>query len=609
MSGIVGFIGQRADAAEILDEMCKRIAHRGPDGVGCYHNGPFALGHRRLHVSQTAEVQPLCSEDERFAVALDGEIYNAAALQTQLEQAGYHFSPNPGPAEVLLHGYQAWGEEVLEKLRGMFAFALWDAQTQSLFCARDPFGIKPLYYYQNEEGELLFGSEIKSFLPHPGFHKALNENQLELYLSFQYSPGEDTFFQSVKKLLPGHWLRWQAGGYTVQSYWQPSFAPQQLYSRTDWEHKIEETLQQSVEIQKAQLGSVGSFLSSGVDSSYLASLSESKRTYTAGFVNNLYDETAGAAEFSKILGAQHRVRTIDPEEYWEELPRIQYYMDEPLADAAAAAFYFVSREAAQQDRVCFSGEGADELFAGYNIYQEPFTALWYEKLPASVRYTLGRAAEQMPPVKGRNFLVRRAVSLPERYIGPTDLMGETEKKRLLRQYQGTVLPTDLTRPYLEQSVGQDPVTRMQLIDMNLWLAGDILLQADKMSMASSLEVRTPFLDQEVFQLARRIPVQYRVDANGTKQAFRGAAASRLPRSVTTKKKLGFPVPVRAWLREEPYISQVREAFQSPAAQQFFHTHMLMRLLDQHVSGRRDNWRQIWCVYVFLVWYAEYFEKR
>ena len=609
MSGITGCIGQRVDVKEILDQMCENIVHRGPDGVGFYCNGPVAMGHRRLNVSSSVEIQPVCSEDTRFAIVLDGEIYNIAVLKNQLEQAGHHFSVHPGPAEVVLQGYQEWGQAVLEKLRGMFAFAVWDVQNQSLFCARDPFGVKPLYYYQNEEGEFLFGSEIKSFLAHPGFHKELNESQLELYLSFQYSPGENTFFRGVKKLLPGHFLHWQAGGYTVQSYWQPSFASQQVYSRTDWEHKIDETLRESVTTQQAGIPTPGSFLSSGVDSSYLASLSGTKQTYTVGFTDSYYNEAEGAATISQMLGAEHQVCTVDPEAYWAELPRIQYHMDEPLADAAAAAFYFGSREAAKQSRVCFSGEGADEFFAGYNIYQEPFTALWYEKLPAALRRCLGHVAEKMPHVKGCNFLVRRSISLTERYIGPTELMRENQKKQILRHYQGKVLPMDLTRPYLEQSVGQDTVTQMQLIDLNLWLSGDILLQADKMSMASSLEVRTPFLDQEVFQLARRIPVQHRVDANGTKLAFRGAAASRLPHAVTAKKKLGFPVPVRAWLRQEPYVSQVREAFQSPTAQQFFHTDVLLRLLNQHVSGHRDNWRQIWCVYVFLVWYAEYFEKR
>ena len=508
-----------------------------------------------------------------------------------------------------MHGYEEWGEGMLQKLRGMFAFAIWDEKAQSLFCARDHFGIKPFYYYLTDEDELLFGSEIKSFLAHPGFKKELNEEQLELYLTFQYSPGENTFFKGVKKLLPAHSLLWKDGQLTAKRYWEPRFEPEEGKTMSDWEERIEQVMRQSVQAHKVSDVEVGSFLSSGVDSSYMAYLAHVDKTFTVGFANKQYDETDYAAEFSKFMGVNNYAYRIEPEEYWRNLPRIQYHMDEPLADAASVALYFVNREAAKQVKVCLSGEGADEFFGGYNIYKEPFTVSWYDHIPLPIRRAVGAVAEKLPPVHGVNFLVRRSKPLEERYIGNTNLMSERQKKKLLKHYTGRTKPTDLSRPYFAKTAGQDPVTRMQYTDLHLWMVGDILLKADKMSMANSLELRVPFLDREVFEVARRIPAQYRADAEHTKMAMRGAAARSIPEKTADKKKLGFPVPVRAWLREEQYAAVVREKFTSEAAGRFFNTGELTHMLDQHVSGKRDNWRQIWCVFMFLTWYEEYFVKR
>ena len=610
MCGIVGFCGRRAGREEILKAMMDAIAHRGPDGEGTYFGGGAALGHRRLSIIDIeGGRQPMFNETGSLVVVYNGEIYNFMELREQLAAAGHVFATDHSDTEVLLHGYEEWGEGMLEKLRGMFAFAIWDEAGQSLFCARDPFGIKPFYYYANDGGELLFGSEIKSFLPHPGFAKELNEERLELYLTYQYSPGEDTFFKGVKKLLPAHWLRWQAGEVSTGRYWQPRFEADGGPDMAGWEDKIEAAMKESVAAHKIADVEVGSFLSSGVDSSYMACLAKVDKTFTVGFANKQYDETEYAAEFSKFLGVKNFAYRIEPEEYWANLGRIQYHMDEPLADAASAALYFVNREAAKHVKVCLSGEGADEFFGGYNIYKEPFTVSWYDKLPLPLRRAVGALAGLLPPVHGVNFLVRRAKPLEERYIGNTNLMGERQKKKLLKHYTGRVKPTDLSRPLFEKTKGLDPVARMQFTDLHLWLAGDILLKADKMSMANSLELRVPFLDKEVFEVARRIPVEYRANAGGTKLAMRGAAARSIPERTADKKKLGFPVPVRAWLRDEQYAAVVRKAFESEAAAKFFKTQELKKLLDDHVCGKRDNWRQIWCVFMFLVWYDEYFVKR
>ena len=609
MCGIVGFVGARENAQTILQAMMDRIAHRGPDGQGQFLEGPVALGQRRLSIIDLdGGKQPMYNEDGSLVVVFNGEIYNFQALTAELQAAGHTFATR-SDTEVLLHGYEEWGKGMLDRLRGMFTFALWDRKAETLFLARDHFGIKPLYYYQNEEGELLFGSEIKSFLDHPGFHQALNEDQLSLYLSYQYSPGEDTFFRGVKKLLPAHCLTWRGGEIKIERYWQPAFTPDEGPALAEWEQAIADAMTESVAAHKIADVEVGSFLSSGVDSSYMAALAKVDKTFTVGFANKQYDETDFAKEFSAHIGVKNYAYRITPEEYWANLGRIQYHMDEPLADAASVALYFVNREAAKQVKVCLSGEGADEFFGGYNIYKEPFTVSWYDKLPLWLRRAVGAAASVLPPVPGVNFLVRRGRPLEERYIGNTNLMGERRKRQLLKNYTGRILPTDLSRPYFEQTRGQDAVTRMEYCDLNLWMVGDILLKADKMSMANSLELRVPFLDRKVFDLACRIPTSCKVNAAQTKIAMRGAAEKTIPPKTTDKKKLGFPVPVRAWLREEKYATILREAFASEAAEKFFNTAALNKMLDQHLSGKRDNWRQLWCVFIFLVWYDEYFVKR
>ncbi len=610
MCGIVGFVGARADMDEILQAMMDRIVHRGPDGEGRFVDGQVALGHRRLSIIDLeGGKQPMFNEDGSLVVVFNGEVYNFQELREQLLAAGHTFATR-SDTEVLLHGYEEWGKELLDRLRGMFTFALWDSRAKTLLLARDHFGIKPLYYYQNPEtGTLMFGSEIKSFLAHPEFQKELNRDQLELYLSYQYSPGEDTFFKGVKKLLPAHWLEWKDGTVTVQRYWEPSFTPDHSLTLEQWEDEISDAMKESVSAHKIADVEVGSFLSSGVDSSYMAALANVDKTFTVGFADKQYDETDYAREFSQHIGVKNFAYRITPEEYWANLGKIQYHMDEPLADAASVALYFVNREASRQVKVCLSGEGADEFFGGYNIYKEPFTVSWYDRLPLWLRRAVGSVAECLPPVHGVNFLVRRSRPLEERYIGNTNLMDERRKKHLLKDYRGTVKPTDLSRKLFDKTKGQDAVTRMEFCDLNLWMVGDILLKADKMSMANSLELRVPFLDKKVFELARRIPTECKVNAAQTKIAMRGAAEKTIPARTADKKKLGFPVPVRAWLRDEQYAGIVREAFNAPAAAEFFNVKELNRMLDQHVSGKRDNWRQIWCVFIFLVWYDEYFVKR
>ena len=602
MCGIAGFISPaRADAAA-LAPMLARIAHRGPDGQGTFVEGPAALGHCRLAIIDLqGGAQPLYSEDKNFVVVFNGEIYNYRELTAELTALGHTFTTRTD-TEVLLHGWEQWGRELLPRLRGMFAFALWDRRAQVLFCARDMFGIKPLYYCRCADGTLLFASEIKAFLDHPSFEKQLNTAQLPLYLSCQYSPGRDTFFAGVQKLLPGHCLEFSEGIVRTTRWVQPAFLPGDTPPAPD---ELEAVLRQSAEAHKIADVEVAGFLSGGVDSAYLTALARPARTYTISYAEPKYDESFPARALARNLGLRNRVRCISPGEFWDAVPAVQYHMDEPMADAAAVALYFLNREAARDVKVVLSGEGADELFGGYNIYRDPFTARWYNRLPPWLRGGLGAAASLLPPGPGVNFLVRRGLSLEERYFGPTALLTEREKRRLLPGYEGDGDPVCLTKSSWDMTEDQDPVTRMQQVDLQLWLAGDILLKADKMSMAHSLELRVPYLDKEVFALAAALPAAAKANARMTKIALRQAAARTLPPAAAARKKLGFPVPVRDWLRQEPYTSRVRAVFSRPAAGEFFNVRLLHTMLNHHLHGG-DCWRQIWCVYSFLIWYEQFF---
>ena len=536
MCGIAGFIaGHGAANAAALAPMLARIAHRGPDGQGTFVEGPAALGHCRLAIIDLeGGAQPLYSEDKNLVVVFNGEIYNYRALTAELTALGHTFATRTD-TEVLLHGWEQWGRELLPRLRGMFAFALWDRRAGVLFCARDMFGIKPLYYCRCADGTLLFASEIKAFLDHPSFAKRLNTAQLPLYLSCQYSPGRDTFFAGVQKLLPGHFLEFSDGIVRTTRWVQPAFLPGDAPVSPA---EIEEVLRDSAAAHKVADVEVAGFLSGGVDSAYLTALARPARTYTISYAEPKYDESFPARALARSLGVRNRVRRISPGEFWDAVPAVQYHMDEPLADAAAVALYFLNREAAKDVKVVLSGEGADELFGGYNIYRDPFTARWYDRLPPWLRAGLGAAASLLPPARGVNFLVRRGMSLEERYFGPTALFNEREKRRLLADYAGDGDPMFLTEAIWDATEGLDPVTRMQQVDLNLWLAGDILLKADKMSMAHSLELRVPFLDREVWALAAALPAAAKADARTTKIALRRAAARTLPAASAARKKLG-----------------------------------------------------------------------
>ena len=607
MCGFVGFVGGTDNQSEVLTKMMDRIVHRGPDMGGQFIDGRVALGFRRLSIIDLAAgKQPMYNEDGTVVVVFNGEIFNFMDLRTELQAKGHIFKTHCD-TEVILHGYEEYGTALAAKLRGMFAFVVCDTKTNTLYGARDMFGIKPFYYTQTSEGELLFGSEIKSFVEHPHFKRELNERALEGYLSFQYSPGYETFFKNVYKLPPAHYFFYKDGKMDMQRYWIPEFNAEEDKPLEYWVDEIEKTFDDSVNAHKIADVEVGSFLSSGVDSSYVACSADVDKTFTVGFDNGeKYNEISYAKELSELIPVKNYSKTITPEEFWGNFGKIQYHMDEPLADPSAVALYFVCNTASKYLKVVMSGEGADEIFGGYNIYKEPLAVPAYDKIPFPIRRFIGKIASHLPKKSGINFLIRRGKKLEDRFIGNAYMFTEEERKKLLKIKTDAPSPAEVVKPFYDRVKDKDPVTKMQFVDLNAWMVGDILLKADKMSMANSLEVRVPFLDKKIMELAERIPLKYRVNDENTKFAMRKAALRRMPEKWAGKKKLGFPVPTRVWLKEDKYYNIVKEKFTGEVAQKYFNTDMLVKLLDDHKNGKADNSRRVWTVYTFLVWYDQFF---
>lgn len=610
MCGFVGFTNHINDASIVVEKMMDRIAHRGPDQAGKYVDEKVAMGFRRLSIIDLSELgsQPMFNEDGSVAITFNGEIYNFQELREELIAAGHKFK-SKADTEVLIHGYEQWDyETLLNKLRGMFGFVIYDKNKDLVFGARDFFGIKPVYYGKFGE-TLMWGSEIKSFLEHPEFKKELNTSALENYLTFQYSPTTETFFKNVYKLPAAHYFTYCGGKLDVKRYWEIKFTPDEKPELEDWVNDITDTFKNSVSAHKIADVEVGSFLSSGVDSSYVAAVANVDKTFTVGFgEDEKYNEIGYAKEFSKYIGKENTSRVISPEDYWGNFAKIQYHMDEPLADPAAVALFFVCKLAAEKVKVVLSGEGADEIFGGYNIYHNPDDMASYEKIPKPIRRAVGKAASHLPHKHGVNFLIRGGQDLQERFIGNAYMFTPKERKELLKINTSAPDPQAITKPFYDKCADNDPVTQMQYLDLHLWMTGDILLKADKMSMAHSLELRVPFLDKKVMTLAERIPKRYRVTSENTKYAMRLAALKACPPQTANKKKLGFPVPIRVWLKEDEYYNVVKNKFLSADSQKFFNTDKLVELLDEHRAGHYDYSRKIWTVYTFLVWYDVYFNQ-
>ena len=609
MCGIAGFMGQVESRADVIRNMTEVITHRGPDSDGFFTDDNISMGFRRLSIIDLgAGHQPIYNEDKSLVLTFNGEIYNYKDLRKELIAKGHKFYTDTD-SEVLVHGFEEWKEDMLPKLRGMFGFAIYNTKDNSLFIARDFFGIKPMHYTQIGN-DFVYASEIKSILEYPKFEKKFNRKALDSYLSFQYAVPPETFFEGVYCLMPGHYLWYKDGEVETTRYFEARFNPNEEMTEEEAVDKIEKVFENSVNAHKIADVEVGCFLSSGVDSSYVSTYFADQKTFTVGFdFGEKYNEISWAKNLSEKIGVEHHTHLISSEEFWDAVPTVQYHMDQTLADPSCIALYFVSRLASHYVKVVLSGEGADELFGGYTCYNDPRVFKIYQTIvPHCIRKAIRAICRKLPDIKGRDYLIRACDKLEERYIGNAFMYDYKQKQELLKDPSIATRPQDLTRKYYYRCRKYDDVTKMQYLDINMWMVGDILLKADRMSMANSLELRVPFLDKEVFKVASSLPTKLRCNKHNTKYAMRKAAVRHMPEATAEKEKLGFPVPTRVWLRDEKYYNVVKTKFKGKTAEKFFNTDVLVSWLDSHFSGKEDNSRRVWTIYVFLVWYDIYFDE-
>ena len=609
MCGFSGFIDNIPNKKTVLESMMDEIIHRGPDESGEYIDENAALGFRRLSIIGVGNgLQPLYNEDGSLALVFNGEIYNYQELREDLIKKGHIFTTETD-SEVLIHLYEDCKTEMVKKLRGMFAFAIWDKNEKTLFAARDHFGIKPFYYTQVEKDgqqSLIFGSEIKSLLMHPNFKKEVNKEALKPYLTFQYSVLDETFFKGVFKLKPGHFMVYKDGKVKIEQYWDVEFKQENI-DLQESVNRIKDVVSESVEAHSHSEVPLGSFLSGGVDSSYIAKCLMPQKTFSVGFEQENFDESDLAKDLSDILGIENVRKTITADECFEMLPTIQYHMDEPQSNPSSVPLYFLSKLAREHVTVVLSGEGADEIFGGYEWYDDDPKLKKYKKLPAFIRKPVAKVAEKMPYFKGRTTLIRGGAPVEDYFIGQAQIFEEREAVDILKApYKKSPSVREITKPVYDKVKNQDDVTKKQYLDLKLWLAGDILLKADKMSMAHSIELRVPFLDKEVMKVGESIPAKYKVNDENTKVALRYAAKEVLPEEWAKRQKKGFPVPIRFWFKEQKYYDMVKETFTSDYAGEFFDTEKIVKLLDDHFHDRCNNARKIYTIYVFLVWYKRFF---
>lgn len=611
MCGFAGYIAAAGTGEQYKDDLKKMmdaIKHRGPDDEGMHVDDMAGLGFRRLSIiGITNGRQPMYNEDETIVVTFNGEIYNYQSIKEELIKKGHIFKTD-ADTEVLVHGYEEYGITLLDKLRGMYAFAIWDRKNKEMIIARDIFGIKPMFYTQNG-GDFVFGSEIKSLLLFPSVKKEFNQEALESYLSFQYSVLNETFYKGIFRLPPAHYLRYKDGEITIKRYWEPKFDEDASITFEDAVEMVNDVMKDSIEAHKISDTEVGGFLSGGVDSSYIVARSNLDKTFSVGFDYPNCNETPLAQTMSEYVGVKNYRRMINTEDFFEQLPVIMNHTDEPLSDPSCIALYFLCQLASEQVKVILSGEGSDELFGGYNIYKTPIALQPMQKLPRGFRRFMASVLQKLPfDFKGKNYLIRAGQDIEERFIGNAYIYHSNEVYRLMKHPSKKNTPQSITKPIYDKVKDKDDITKMQYLDINTWLWGDILNKADTMSMAHSLEVRVPFLDRKVAKVAFSVPVKHRVDKKETKRYFREAASHFMPDITAERKKLGFPIPVRNWLREEKYYNLIKDTLLSQTSEQFFHTKELEKLLKEHFQGKKDNARKIWTVYAFLLWYEKHFEQ-
>ena len=599
MCGINVIVSKDKNKDKLIKKMNDKIIHRGPDASGEYVDDYVALGQRRLSIIDLeGGIQPMYNEDNSLVIVFNGEIYNYLELK---EELGEHTFSTNSDTEVLIHGYEEWGISLLDKLRGMFSFCLYDIKKGEMIIARDHFGIKPLYYYKGDNC-LLFGSEIKSFLEYPGFVKELNKEMIGAYLTFSFTPGNKTFFKNVYKVVPGHYIKIDVNTRKMvdKQYFKLEFSSTDKSYETIVD-EISSTMKDSVKHHLISDVEVGSFLSSGIDSSYLVSLARPDKTYTVGYDINKYSEIDLARDLTDKLGITNISDKISKEEYMKAVEKVFYHMDEPTTDACSIAVYFLSKLASKDVKVVLSGEGADEFFGGYNSYDDhPYT-----KLPLFIRKSVAFLCKALPKNKYTRYLIRRGLSLEEGYVSINRNFYDDELEDIL-VYKDYLKNKDIVADVYKEYKDENELNKKLIIDIKYWLPDNILNIVDKMTMAFSLESRVPFTDIEVFKLASTLTKNYKVRDRVTKVALRDAAKRDIPNESYKKKKLGFPVPIRDWIKEDDFYNEIKDTFNLEIVDELFDRETIIKLLDDHKNGVRDNYRKVWAIYSFLKWYKVYF---
>ena len=605
MCGIAGYISEKKPTKKIIKAMTDRIEHRGPDGEGFYLDDNIALGHRRLAILDlTTGDQPIYNEEKDVVVVLNGEIYNYQELREELKKKKHKFVTKTD-TEVLVHGYEEWGHNLTKKLRGMYAFAIWNKKEQELYMARDGWGIKPLYYYQNGK-TLMFASEIKAFLDHPDFIKEFNDEILSAYLCFNSVPTEETFFKGVKRVEPGHQLIYKDNNLEIERFFKLEFDEQNTNLEKSAE-EINEAMTDSVKRHFHADVEVGSLLSSGVDSSYIVSIGKPNKTFTVGYDDPKYNEINYAKDLADKLGVQNISKKITQEEYIKNFPKLMYHMDEPLADPSIIALHSISELASHHVKVITSGEGADELFGGYNTYQEEVNQSWYMKIPFPLRRLASMIAGIFPEVRGFNFIYRRGKHLKDYNIGLGRVFRDEEAMKIVKP-KNQIHTKDIVKPFYEEYKNNSTMVQRQVIDFYFWLVRDFLHAVDRSGSMFGIEARTPFLDEKVYNIARKLPVSSKINKETTKIALRKAAEKVIPNESYKKKKLGFPVPLRERIREDDLYNDIKDKFNSKVADKYFDTKKINKLLEDHKNGKKDCYKKVWAIYTFIVWYNQYFEE-
>jgi asparagine synthase (glutamine-hydrolysing) len=617
--GLIGFLsadGSAAEVARAVESSLHDMRHRGPDEGGVWHDDDVAIGFRRLSIIDIDRShQPLPWLDGRYQLIFNGEIYNYLELRERLARDYGATFETDGDGEAIVAGYHYVGPKFVRELRGMFAFLIWDAQERVLFGARDWFGIKPLYTYTDERGTF-FASEKKSLLDvaPPAVAKDVDATSLQHYLTLQYVPEPASMHREIRRIESGTYFVLEPGAQLhPRRYFHPDFAIKPVPDADKLYRQITEALEDSVEKHMRADVTVGSFLSGGIDSTAVAALAKRHNpkllTFTTGFEREGYSEIDVAAESAAAIGVEHITKVVSAEEMMQALPLIVWYLDDPVADPALVPLYFIAREARKHVKVVLSGEGADELFGGYTIYREPISLKAFSFLPASARRGLGRLSTRIPEgTRGKDLLRRGAIGIEERYYGNARIFRPEEMRGLFRRFDPSVSYMDVTRKLYEQTAHLDDSTRMQYVDLFTWLRGDILVKADKMTMANSLELRVPFLDTEVFAIGSSVPTDLKITKETTKYALRRALAEIVPPHVLNRAKLGFPVPIRHWLKDVMY-EWARAIITDSQAEELIDRDDALRLLEAHRAGPHDYSRKIWTLLVFLIWHGIFVEGR